>query len=379
MITITKVASRSDLMRFIKLPFTLYKNDPYWVAPLIMEQKSFFNPKKNPYYEHSEVQLFLAMKGKQVVGRISAQTNTQHNKFHEDKVGFFGFFESVNDQDVADKLFDAAAQWLRDKGLDTMRGPMNFSTNHECGLLVKGFDSSPFILMTHNPEWYQQLYEQAGLIKEMDLLAYLIPRSKTPERLARVVNKLEKRGRFTVRELSSKNKKELRKDIETVFTIYSQAWEKNWGFVPATRREFDNEIDQVLSIIRPEFFYLAYVDDKPAGFYVALPDYNQILKKMKGRVFPFGFLHAIFGRNKITAMRVVTMGVVKEFQNRGIDTVFYTRNFMIANNHPTLDIKNAEMSWILENNVMMNRIASNLGGDAYKRYRIYDRKIENQE
>lgn len=375
MITISKVLTKKDLMRFIKLPFKLYKNDPYWVAPLILDQKIFFNPKKNPYYEHSEVQLFLAWKNKKVVGRISAHTNTQHNKFHEDKVGFFGFFESINDQTVANKLFSAASNWLESKHMDTMRGPMNFSTNHECGLLVDGFDSSPFIMMNHNPPEYQKLYEQAGLVKEMDLLAYLIPRKPTPDRLVKVVDKLQKRGRFEVRELSSKNKKELRKDLETVFNVYSKAWEKNWGFVPATKKEFDHEIDQVINIVRPEFFYLAYVDDEPAGFYVALPDYNQILKKMKGRLFPFGIFHVLLGRNKITAMRVITMGVIKEYQNRGIDTVFYTKNFIIANNHPKLDIKNAEMSWILESNVMMNRIASNLGGDAYKRYRVYDKRI----
>lgn len=376
MIKITKVDKKRDLMRFIKLPFQLYKDDHSWVPPLISEQKKFFDPNQNPYYEHSDVQLFLAWKDGSVVGRISAQTNTQHNKFHNDKIGFFGFFESVDDQEVADALFYAASEWLHKKDMNIMRGPMNFSTNHECGLLVDGFDTSPFILMTHNPPYYQKLYEQSSLKKEMDLLAYLIPNKKTPERLVRVMNRLQERGRFTVRELSSKNKKELRKDLERVFTIYSQAWEKNWGFVPATKREFDHEIDQVIDIVRPEFFYLAYVGDEPAGFYVALPNYNQILKKMKGRIFPFGFIHALLDRNKISGMRVVTMGVIKKFQNRGIDTVFYTKNFLTANNHPKLKIKNAEMSWILENNVMMNRIAKNLGGEAYKRYRIYDRKIE---
>jgi len=375
MIKIIPVQTKKELKQFIMLPFKLYKNDPHWVAPLIMDQKNFFDPKKNPYYEHSEVQLFLAEKDGEIVGRISAQTNTQHNKFHEDKVGFFGFFESINDQEVADKLIQAAYDWLQAKGMDTMRGPMNFSTNDECGLLVDGFDSPPFILMTHNHQYYLELLEKAGLSKEMDLLAYLIPKRPTPDRLQKITERLQKRGRFTVRELSSKNKKELRKDLEIVFSVYTQAWERNWGFVPMTKKEFFHLIDSVIDLVRPEFFYLAFVEDKPAGFYTALPDYNQILKKMKGRLFPFGIFHMLFGRNKINRLRIITLGVIKEYQNRGIDTVFYTRNFQIANAHKKLNIKEAEMSWILENNLMMNRIATNLGGWVHKTYRILDKKI----
>jgi GNAT superfamily N-acetyltransferase len=341
-----------------------------------MDQKNFFNPQKNPYYEHSEVQLFLAEKDGEIVGRISAQTNTQHNKFHEDNVGFFGFFESINDREVANKLIDAAYDWNKSRGKDTLRGPMNFSTNDECGLLVDGFESSPFILMTHNHRYYLDLLTKAGLEKSMDLLAYLIPRKPTPERLQRIVDKLQKRGRFIVRELTSKNKKELRKDLEMVFTVYTKAWERNWGFVPMTEKEFFHLIDSVIDLVLPEFFYLAFVDDEPVGFYAALPDYNQVLKKMKGRLFPFGIFHMLFGRNKINAMRVITMGVIKEYQNRGIDTVFYTKNFQVANEHKTLDIRNAEMSWILETNTMMNRIATNLGGWVHKTYRILDKKIQ---
>ena len=279
MIKIIPVQTKKELKQFIMLPFKLYKNDPHWVAPLIMDQKNFFDPNKNPYYEHSDVQLFLALKDDRVIGRISAHTNTQHNKFHEDKVGFFGFFESINNQEVTDKLIQAANDWLKVKGMDTMRGPMNFSTNDECGLLVDGFNSSPFILMTHNHQYYSELLEKAGLSKEMDLLAYLIPKRPTPERLQKITEKLQKRGRFTVRELSSKNKKELRKDLEIVFSVYTQAWERNWGFVPMTKKEFFHLIDSVIDLVRPEFFYLAFVEGKPAGFYTALPDYNQILSE----------------------------------------------------------------------------------------------------
>ena len=277
MIEIKKVESRKDLNRFIKFPFHLYKNDPCWVAPLIMDQKKYFNPARNPYYEHSEVQLFLAFRGREITGRISAHTNTQHNKFHEDRVGFFGFFECINDQETADALLNSALEWLKVKGCDTMRGPMNLSTNHECGLLIEGFDSPPFIMMTHNPPYYLTLLENWGMHKSMDLLAYLLPNRPAPEKLLRLTERLQQKGNFTVRQLSPR-RKDLRKDLETVFTVYSKAWEKNWGFVPATRKEFQHEIDSVIDFVRPEFFYLAYVEDKPAGFYVALPDFNQVLK-----------------------------------------------------------------------------------------------------
>jgi len=369
------VQNRKDLSRFIKLPFRLYKNDPCWVAPLIYEQKKYFNPEKNPYYEHSEVELFIALRNNNVVGRITAHTNTQHNKFHNDKIGFFGFFECINDQSAADVLLDEAYAWLKNKDCDTMRGPMNLSTNHECGLLIDGYDSSPFIMMTHNHSYYLELLENWGMTKSMDLLAYLLPNRPTPEKLLKLTRRLQKRGNFTVRSLS-KNKKELRKDLETVFTIYTKAWEKNWGFVPATRKEFQHEIDQIMDVVRPEFFYLAYVEGKPAGFYVALPDYNQVLQKIKGRLLPFGFLKALYYRNKITGLRIITMGVIKEYQKRGIDTVFYTKTFETANNHKKLKIKNAELSWVLENNEMMNKIALHLGGEVHKRYRILDKKIQ---
>ncbi len=375
MITIKSVKNKQDLVRFIKFPFKLYKDDPYWVAPLIFEQKKYFDPAKNPYYEHSEVQLFLALKEGEIVGRITAHTNTQHNKFHNDKIGFFGFFECTNDQDAADALLSTAQEWLRNKGCDAMRGPMNLSTNHECGLLVEGFESSPFIMMTHNPPYYLKLLENWGMSKSMDLLAYLLPNRPTPEKLLRLTERLQKRGNFIVRPLST-NKKKLRKDLETVFTVYSKAWEKNWGFVPATKKEFQHEIDQVIDVVRPEFFYLAYVEGKPAGFYVALPDYNQVLIHLKGKLLPFGFIKALLYRNKITGLRIITMGVIKEYQKRGIDTVFYTKTFETANNHKQLKIKNAELSWVLENNEMMNKIALHLGGEVHKRYRILESKID---
>ena len=373
MIEIIPVDNTKNLTRFIKFPFSVYKNDRNWVPPLNIDMKNKFNPKKNPYFEHSKVCPFLAIKNGKVIGRISAHTNRQHNKTHQDNIGFWGFFESINDEEVSKKLLEAAESWLIQQGCDGMRGPASFSVNEEVGLLIDGFDKPPYIMMTHNPQYYQHLIEQNNCHKVMDLLAYEIKVKPTPERIARLTKKLEKRGNFTVRSLST-NKKRLKEDIEKVFEIYVKAWENNWGDVPMTENEFKQTVKNLLPIVRPEFVYIAEVNGKPAGFSLTLPDYNFILKKMNGKIFPFGFLKALYYKNKISRLRVLAMGVIKEYQSRGIDTVFYARSFDTAHHH-NISWRYAEFSWVLETNAMMNKIAKQLGGVVHKRYRLYDRKF----
>ena len=371
---IVQVQTRKQVKDFIKFPFKLYKDDPYWVAPLISEQKKFFAPEKNPYYEHSEVQLFLAVKNYEIVGRISAHSNTRHNDYHKDKIGFFGFFEVINDQEIADALFSAAENWLQAKGFDTMRGPMNFSVNDECALLIEPFDSSPMVMMPYNPEYYKSLYENFGLKKVMDIFAYYIKVQKPPERLAKLAAKIQERGNFTVRSLTTKNKKKLKRDIALIFKIYEEAWKDNWGYVPTTKKEFDLLVDDLLPILRPEFVFIAEIEGKAVGFSVTLPDFNFILKKLKGKIFPFGWLKFLLLKNKIPGLRVPIMGVLDEYKNRGIDVVFYYRSFKTAYEHKT-PLKDAEFSWVLETNNMMNRISKSLTAKIYKTYRIFDKKI----
>jgi len=373
MIKIIPVKTKKELHNFIKLPFTLYKNDPNWIPPLIMDMKAKFNPQKNPYFEHSEAQAFIAKKDSRIVGRITAQTNTQHNKTHNDKVGFFGFFECINEQEIADKLFESAYNWLQNKGCDTMRGPMNLSVNDECGLLIDGFDSPPYVLMTHNKKYYDELIANSGLYKKMDLYAYKVPVTRAPERITKLAKRMEKRGRFKIRSLSTK-RNQLKEDIKTTFEIYTKAWENNWGDVPMTKSEFDNIVKEMLSYVRPEFVYIAEVDGKPAGFSLTLPDYNFVLKKMNGHLFPFGIFKALYFKNKVTRLRVIAMGVINEYKNRGIDIAFYAKSFETASNHK-IKWKEAEFSWILENNHNMNSIAKSLGGKIHKTYRIYDKEI----
>ena len=376
MIKILKVQNNKDLLKFIKFPFKLYKNNSSWVAPLISDQKTFFNPDKNPYFKHSKVQLFLAYKGKKIVGRISAQTNTNHNKTHNDKIGFFGFFEAINDQEVANALFDAARKWIKNIGMDTMRGPASFSVNDECGLLIDAFDKSPIVMMTYNPEYYIKLFENWDFEKSMDLLAYNAEVKPPSERLKRLSDKIEKRGHFTVRNLKTKNKKKLRKDIEKIFTIYETAWSDNWGYVPMSAEEFDLLVDSLLPIILPELIFIAEIDGEAVGLSVTLPDYNYVLKKMKGKMLPFGWLKFLIYKNKIPGLRVVIMGVLDEFKGRGIDVVMYCKTHEVAQNHK-IPFKEAEFSWILETNTMMNKISATLDAKVYKTYRMYDKPIKD--
>jgi len=370
-VKIVPVDSKKQLKSFIMLPFELYKNDPNWVPPLIMDQKKFFDPKKNPYYEHSEVKLFLAEKDGKVVGRISAQSNTQHNKEHKENIGFFGFFECINDQQVANALFDAAYEWNRYRGFTSMRGPLNFSVNQECGLLVDGFDTPPMVMMIHNHPYYQKLYETYGLSKTMDLYAYLSERTEMPERIEKMVDILTKRYKVQIRSLS-RDKKQMKKDIETVFEIYTKAWEYNWGNVPMTKAEFDHLVKELLPIADPDLVFFAEIEGKKAGFSLALPNYNEVLKKMNGHVNPITILKAMHAQKHIGSARVITMGIIKEFQGRGIDSIFHYHSY--KNGLPKGYFK-GEFSWVLENNLPMRHVAEKLEARIYKTYRLYDKAI----
>jgi len=289
-----------------------------------------------------------------------------HNDFHKDKMGFFGFFECVDDQSVANALFQAAREWLVGKGCEAMSGPFNFSTNDECGLLVEGFDSIPYVMMTHHLPYYEKLYQGYGLGKAMDLLAWKLESNEMPKFLDMVGEKIQKNPQIKVRCLDKKN---LRRDVEEVFRIYQQAWEQNWGFVPMTKKEFEHLVETLLPIIDPELEFIAEWDGKPAGFSVALPNYNVILQKMKGKINPISVLKMLYYKNRLTTLRVITMGVVHEYQGKGIDSLFYYHTWK---NGLAKGFNTGEFSWVLETNVMMNKIAKHLGAVVHKTYRIYE-------
>lgn len=371
MIEIHPIRTAAERTQFIMFPFKLYKGNEYWVAPLINDMKNMLNPQKNAYFEHSEAQLFTAWKDGKMVGTISAHSNTQHNKAHNDNVGFFGFFECIDDQEVAAALLDAASSWLREKGFDTMRGPANFSVNDTVGLLIDSFDASPYVLMPYNLPYYQELLENYGLTKVMDLYSYYLPVRKPPQRLSKLAEKLQKRGNFTIRDLDTSTKKNLKKDLAILLDVYRKAWQNNWGEVPLTDKEFAATITAMMPVIRSEFVYIAEVDGTAVGICATVPDFNWLLKKLKGRITPWGLIQYLRLKNRIPRLRVTVMGVMQEYHSRGIDVAFYHRIYQAAWERRHI-YKEAELSWILENNTMMNRINTTLKARINKTYRLYD-------
>lgn len=369
-IEVDQVKTKKDLKDFIKLPWKIYKNDPCWVPPLISQQKALFDKKKHPFFEHSEADFFIARRSNEPVGTIVAIKNNRHNQVHDENVGFFGFFETVPDYQVASKLLDTVMEWAKTKHLEFIRGPENYSQNEVCGLLVDGFDTPPVILMAHNPPYYQNFIEQYGFTKAMDLWAYCMDKNtQIPERVIKVVERIKAHSRATFRTI---NKKILNKEIEKVKYIYNNAWEKNWGFVPLTDHEIDHIANELKPIVDQDIVFFAEIEGRPVGFSLAVPDINQALLKINGRLFPFGLLKLLYYSRKIDRLRVIIMGVIKEYRNKGIDSVFYLDTYQkgIAKGYHW-----GEFSWILENNDPMNTALTNIGAKVYKTYRIYEKKV----
>ncbi len=366
---IETIRKEKDLKDFLRLPWRIYRNDPNWVPPLLSDLKKLLHPKKNPFFEHAQMTRLLARRDGEPVGRICAIDDRAHIEYWQEPVGFFGFFECINDPEVAGALFDAAASWLKPRGIDVMRGPMNPSTNDSCGLLIEGFDSPPVFMMTYNPPYYADLLESAGFIKVKDLYAYKLSKDEIPERIVKAGEKFRKDLDITVRPI---NIKDIKQDIEKVREVYNQAWSKNWGFVPMTRAEFDHAAADLKKVLDPELAFIAEDGDKPVGFSLALPDYNVALKHVNGRLLPFGIFKLLRYRKRIKNIRVITMGVIESYRKRGIDVIFYLETLRrgVARGYHW-----AELSWILEDNVPMNRVLDLIQAKIYKRYRIYDKAI----
>ncbi|MBI5367019.1 MAG: N-acetyltransferase [Planctomycetes bacterium] len=367
--SVLPVRTAAERREFMMLPWRIYRDDPNWVAPLLGDLKKLLNPAVYPFFDHGAAEFFLARDGAVVRGRIAAIVNHLHNDTHHEKTGFFGFFECDDDPAIAAALFDAAAAWLRAQGMERMRGPASYSTNDECGLLIEGFDSPPVIMMSYNPAGYVKLVEGAGFVKAKDLLAYWVDVERIPERLARIADKVRERERVTVRSLDMRRFPE---EVRAIQEIYNDAWAPNWGFVPMTDREFAFMAEQLKPVVVPDLGLIAEIDGKPVGFSLGLPDFNVALKPCRGRLFPFGIFKLLWHKRKIRHMRVITLGVRRAYQKKGIDAVFYVETMKRGK---ARDCARGEMSWILEDNAMMNRGAEAMGGRVYKRYRMYDREL----
>lgn len=375
MIEIVKLdkSNKKQLTQFIDFPHDLYANDPLYVPMIFMEQEALLNPKKSPFFKHSTADYFLAKKDGQIVGRIAAIRNNNHIAFTGKQEGFFGFFDVVNDYEVAKKLLDTAAEWLRTEGLTTVIGPANFSTNETVGLLVENFDEPSFIMNTYNSAYYADILTQYGFSKFTDLLCWELMTADMKQEVVDVAAKLESRlaeRGITIRKI---NMKKYKQEINSFLPIYNASWAENTGFVPMTDAEILQIGSDLKAVIDPDFVYFAEKDGKTIGVALTIPNVNEIQINVKrGRLFPTGALKILFGLKKIKSVRIFALGTLKEYRRLGIDVCFYVKNILTAREK---GIIRGEASWILENNVGMNRALEHIGGKVYRKYRLYEKAI----
>jgi GNAT superfamily N-acetyltransferase len=378
---ITSAQTDREVLEFIQFPWQVYRNDRYWVPPLISERRTFLDRSKNPFFQHARGEYFLARRDGKLVGTIGAFTNDRYNEFQGVNTGFFGFFEVLDDPEAAKALLNTAEAWARQAGHKAILGPAQFSTNDEVGLLVDGYEDAPRILMTYNPARYRSYLESAGYTKAMDLLAYQVPLSRFsgrdgfPPKLLRVTEKVRQRGKLIVRRL---NMKDFDREVDRVKKVYNTSWERNWGFVPMTDPEFDHMGKQLKSIIDPELVVIVEADGEMVGFGLTLPDLSEPLRMAYPRPeIPeaLTMLKLLWNwkvRRRVKWIRVFALGVLPEFRGQGVDALMYLET---AKSGIRRGYQMAEMSWILENNMMMNRGIRFMGGEVYKTYRVYEKRL----
>lgn len=368
-VAVTPVTSSRELRAFVAFPYDLHRHDPHWTPLLRRDVNILLSPGRNPFYEHAEATHFLARQGERVLGRISAIHNRLHNEVHGDRVGFFGFFECIDAQEVADALFAAAQAWVRARGLTVLRGPASPSINDEVGLLVDGFQTPSVLMMPHNPAYYVHLLERAGFVKAMDLLAYERVAEELPARLLQGALRLERRQGITLRCLDLGRFDE---EVGLVKELYNQAWEHNWGFVPMTGREIEHLAAQLRPVVVKELVVFACQGGRPIGFAVALPDLNVALRRNpSGRLFP-GLLEVLWAARGIDRVRVMLLGALREWKGRGVDVLLYKAIWEEARRKGFVW---GEAGWILEDNHAMRNGLTRMGFEVYKTYRVYDRPV----
>ncbi|MDA8099477.1 MAG: hypothetical protein M0042_07620 [Nitrospiraceae bacterium] len=365
------VSDAKGMDEFIRLPWSVYRDNRKWVPPLVSEMQFVLGP-KNPFFRHAEAAYFLARAKGRPIGRVAAIIDRNHINFHNEQAGFFGFFECIPDADAAGELMNAAGNWLRERQIEVMRGPMNPSTNDECGFLLEGYDSPPMIMMPYTPPYYLEYMDRCGLTKSKDLFAYLsvirdVAAAGRLEKLAAGV-----RTRVPGLTVRPANMKQFRRELDMVKDIYNSAWSRNWGFVPMTDDEIESMADRLKPLIDPELLIMAEVDGMPAAFFMAVPDYNQVLCRVNGKLGPVGILKFLWYSRKIGDIRVLTMGVKEQYRKKGIEGLLYLESFRAAIRK---GYKRAEMSWILEDNILMQRGCELMGGRLYKKYRIYEKRL----
>ena len=371
-IKISEVSTRRDRDAFIKFQWRIYANDPVWVPPLIIERKTFLDRKRHPFYRHGDAALFLARQNGEIVGRIMASDDPNYNSLHQSNVGCFGLFECIDDRNVAAALFGAAVNWLRKKGRTEMMGPIDYSTNYVCGLLIDGFQFAPTILTAHNPPYYRELIEGCGFTKAKDWYAWwFADPAKAVTHLRRFAERVRRRWPVTIR---SANLKNIREETRRLRQIYNQAWEKNWGFVPFTEAEFEFMTREMKPLLVPGFAWIAEMGNEPIGFTLCLPDINVALRHLNGRLtrfgFPIGLIKLLFYKRRIRKGRLIALGVIEKYRRAGVAEMLVLRvmeETMIKRGIT------GELSMTLEDNFMINRFLEAIGATKYKTYRIFKR------
>ena len=368
MTEVIEVKSFKDLNDFIQLPFFLYSKDPFYIPPLVKEMQKLFSD-RNPFFLHATAQYFLAKRDGKPAGRIAAIINQRHIEYHNEKAGFFGFFESSNTQEVASALLNKVSENLVKQGMEIMRGPMNFSTNEECGSLIEGFDSSPMLMTPYNPPYYNELMERYGMKKAKDLYAYIIDSpEELPKKIHRVADIASKSG-ICVRPIDKKN---FNRDMRIFQEVYNSAWAKNWGFIPLIDEETVYLGNNLKPVVVPEMTVIAEKSGEPVGFMGLLPDFNFVLKHMKGKMNPVSIVKAMYYSRKIKDLRLLLLGIKSEYRNRGVEALLFREGFKGVKKG---GYRRVEFSWILEDNIPIQRIIEMIGGRLYKKYRIYEKRL----
>ena len=373
-IEISEVISRRERNAFIKFAWRIYVNDPAWVPPLIIERKAFLDRKRHPFYRHGDAALFLARKNRKIAGRIMASDDPNYNALHQSNVGCFGLFECIDNRDVAAALFERAENWLRERGRTEIMGPIDYSTNYVCALLIDGFQFPPTILTAHNPPYYKDLIESCGFTKAKDWYAWwFADPARAAARLRPLGERFRKRLAVTIR---AGNLKNIREESRRLRQIYNQAWKNNWGFVPFTEAEIEFMTQELSQLIIPEFTLIAEVGDEPAGFILCVPDINVALRHINGRLttfgFPIGLLKLLYYKSRIRTARLIALGVIEKYRRAGIAEMLVLRiveDAMIKHGFT------GELSLTLEDNFMINRFLEAIGAHRYKTYRIYSKSI----
>ncbi|MBX7073787.1 MAG: hypothetical protein K1X71_11625 [Pirellulales bacterium] len=370
-VQITPVRTAGEMRQFIDLPWRLYEGEPNWAPPLKSEVRHLLDRERHPFWQFSERELFLAMRGNQAVGRIVAHVDRNYNEFHNERMGAWGFFESIDDQRVASSLFGAAEQWARDRGMDFLRGPLNPSTNYEIGMLIDGYQYPPCVMMPYNPRYYVDLAENHGLVKEKDLISLLLePQNAPAERVGRLAARIRRNNNISIR---AAKKKDFHSELALIKEIYHATWSKSWGFVPMTDAEMDQMGETLLRIIDPDLVLFVYFHGEPVGICVIIPDINPLLKRFNGKVGVLGLLTYWRYRHEVCGLRAILFGFKQEAQKVGLPLVVFDHlNHLLREKK---HYKYLELGWNLEDNENINRFDAEIGGRPYKRYRIFRKDL----